>query len=338
MPDAGIVSLYSAWENPLPLLGTMLRNDYDITGSIQTTSAAAVGQEVVRLYHALNPHASSAPLEKAFVDVELMYTGRYPDYGPCDTEYHDIQHVLDVTLAMARLMDGYEQDRKAEDESLGPSLFIAGALAALFHDFGYLRRRNDHRHRYGSEYTITHVSRGAVFLRAYARELGFSDTLALLSGALLHFTGYERQPEAIRIGAGLARQLGELLGTADIIAQMADRCYLEKCRDRFYPEFVLGALGSPRSAVPLPSFASGADLVAKTPTFYEHAVRRLNVQLGRAYEYAARHFGGANPYIDAMRRNAAYAAEGAAVLRRQPPHTLLPQVEPYPRDLFGLAH
>ena len=40
------------------------------------------------------------------------------------------------------------------------------------------------------------------------------------------------------------RKLGHLLGTADLIAQMADRCYLEKCRDRLYPEFVLGGIAA----------------------------------------------------------------------------------------------
>src|SRR3954465_3836869 len=199
----------------------MHRNDYDITGSIQTTSAAAVGGEVVRLYHQSFPPASRKPLERAFSEVELMYTGRYPDYGPCETEYHDIQHVLDVTLAMARLMHGYEKSRERDGETLGPPLFVAGALGALFHDFGYLRRHNDHRHRYGAEYTVTHVSRGAAFLREYMRQLGYAEPLAQLGGTLLHFTGYERRPEAIRIGAGLTRRLGELLGTADIIAQMA---------------------------------------------------------------------------------------------------------------------
>jgi len=316
----------------------MRGNCYDVTGAIRTTDAGAVGSEVIRLFSKLFASADPQPLERAFGDALRLYQGGDPAYRPCETEYHDIQHVLDVTLAMARLLDGYQGSRGARDEALSPELYTVSTLAALFHDFGYLRKRNDYRHRYGAEYTITHVSRGAVFIRAYLRELGFSDTLAVLGGTLLHFTGYERRPEAIRVGAGLARQLGELLGTADIIAQMSDRCYLEKCRDRLYPEFVLGALGAPRSAVPLPSFASGADLVAKTPTFYEHAVRRLNMQLGRAYEYAARHFGGANLYIDAMRRNAAYAADGAEILRRQPPATLLPQVEPYPRDLFGLAH
>ena len=316
----------------------MRGNCYDVTGSIRTTDAGAVGTEVARLYRKLFASADRQPLERAFADAVRLYDGGDPGYLPCETEYHDIQHVLDVTLAMARLMDGYQSSSSVGDEALSPELYTVGILAALFHDFGYLRRRNDHRHRYGAEYTLTHVSRGAAFLRGYVRELGYSDALAQLGGTLLHFTGYERRPDAIRIGAGLARRVGELLGTADIIAQMSDRCYLEKCRDRLYPEFVLGALGAPRRAARFPAFASGADLVAKTPTFYEHAVHRLNAQLGRAYDCAARHFGGANLYIDAMRRNAAYAAEGAAVLRRKPPHTLLPEVQPYPRDLFGLAH
>lgn len=316
----------------------MQRNHYDVTGSIRTTDAAAVGREVVRLYRKSNPHASSAPLERAFGDLELMYSGRYPDYGPCDTEYHDIQHVLDVTLAMVRLMDGYEQSRRNGEEALGPSLFVAGVLAALFHDFGYLRKRNDRRHRYGAEYTLTHVSRSAAFLRRYMRKLGFSEELSRLAGTLQHFTGYERAAESIRVGDGLSRRMGQMLGTADIIAQMADRCYLEKCRDRLYPEFVLGALAAPRKGQRLPVFASGDDLVAKTPLFYEGATRRLNAQLGRSYEYAARHFDGANPYLEGMRKNVSHASQPAPVLRRRPPSTLLPDVEPYPRDLIGLAH
>jgi hypothetical protein len=129
-----------------------------------------------------------------------------------------------------------------------------------------------------------------------------------------------------------------MLGTADIIAQMSDRCYLEKCRDRLYPEFVLGALGAPKKARQLPSFASGDELVARTPGFYEGATRRLNEDLGRSYVYAERYFDGDNPYLDGIRKNVSHAAQPAPALRRQPPSTLLPHVEPYPRDLIGLGH
>ena len=314
------------------------RNDQDVTNSIQTTDPAAVAAEVIRLYRGLFPHASERPFERAFTDLARAYDGGDLSYWPCDTEYHDIQHVLDVTLAMCRLMDGYQRSltngsRRDGTEHIRPELFVAGALAALFHDFGYLRKRSDRRHQFGAEYTIGHVSRGAAFLRRYMRELGYDGHLARLAATLLHFTGYERKAETIRIAAGLPRRLGQMMGTADIIAQMSDRCYLEKCRNRLYTEFVLGRLGAPKSAAKLPFFVSGDELVAKTPGFYQNAMKRLDVQLGKCHEYAARHFGGENLYLNALRKNVGYAGSPSPVLRRQPPYTLLPEVQPYPRNL-----
>jgi hypothetical protein len=321
---------------------TLRRNDYDVSNCIQTTDTAAVAAEVVRLFKGL--YQVAAPeLERAFGDAAALYEGRHPDYHPCDTEYHDLQHVLDVTLAMARLMDGYERARRPGEAPLGRELFIVGALAALFHDFGYLRRRHDRRHRYGAEYTLTHVSRGAAHLRRYLRELGMGP-LAGVAGTLVHFTGYERPAETIRVSETVLRRLGHMLGTADILAQMSDRCYLEKCRDRLYPEFVLGALAGRRLAGrrSLPQFASGDELVQRTPAFYQGATRRLDLQLARAYDYAGQHFGGENLYLSEMRKNVDHAQRVAQLpsigegLRRQPPSTLAADTEPYPKDLLKL--
>jgi hypothetical protein len=321
----------------------MRRNDYDVSNCIQTTDAGAVGAEVMRIFKGLYPGASGEALERAFADVQALYQGRHPDYHPCDTEYHDLQHVLDVTLAMARLMDGFARGRRDGEPALPADVFLAGALTALFHDFGYLRRRGDTRHRYGAEYTLNHVSRSGVFLRRYLKTLGLGQ-LARIASRLVHYTGYERPAETIRISDPLLRRVGHMLGTADILAQMSDRCYLEKCRDRLYPEFVLGGLAGRKLAGrrTLPQFASGRELVQKTPGFYRSAARRLDVQLARAYEYAAGHFGGENPYLDEMRKNVAHAqrmaqaADAGEQLRRQPPRTLQPGIEPYPKDLVGL--
>jgi len=321
----------------------MRPNDYDVSGSVRTTDPAAVGDEVIRLFRALFERPAVRPLTRAFRHAARLYEGRHPDYWPCDTEYHDIQHVLDVTLAMARLMDGYERSRANGAEPLTAELFTVGVAAALFHDIGYLRRRNDHKHRYGAEYTLVHVSRGSMFLGRYLREIGLDEHLARLGATLVHFTGYERPAESIRLAGTLERRLGQMLGTADIIAQMADRCYLEKCRDRLFPEFVLGRLAGQAYTVArtLPAFASGDDLVHKTPGFYQGASKRLNLQLARSYEYAERHFGGDNLYLEAMQKNVRYAealtrATNSEALRRQPPYTLLPEVVPYPKDLVSL--
>ncbi len=316
----------------------MRRNDFDVTDRIRTTDAREVGAEVLRLFRGLYDGLPAGTLERGFRDLARLYEGRHPEYHACDTEYHDIQHVLDVTLAMARLMDGYERSRKGS-AALSPALFILGVLTALFHDFGYLRRRADRRHRYGAEYTIRHVSRGSRFLGHYLRRAGMRRHAAA-AAQLVHYTGYERPVETIRIDDMLLRRIGQMLGTADIIAQMADRCYLEKCRDRLYPEFVLRGLTRRR----LPNgrqqvvFRSGDDLVHKTPAFYVNASKRLDLQLARACEYAGRHFGGQNLYLEEIQKNIRYAqaiahAADTGMLRREPPYTLRPDVEPYPEDL-----
>lgn len=316
---------------------TMRRSDYDVTDSIRTTGHEEVGATVVGIFELIYPSASSLALRRAFGDLAGLYFGEDKDHHPCDTEYHDIQHVLDVTLAMARIMDGYERHRNGY-APLTPDHFLVGIVSALFHDIGYLRRKGDRTHKYGSEYTLTHVTRGSVFLRSYLKSLGL-DKHALTGSMLVHFTGYERNTDTIRISDPLLRRIGEFLGTADIIAQMSDRCYLEKCRDRLYPEFVLGGLA--RRKMPDGSinvlFSSGDDLVRKTPGFYVNAVKRLDHQLNSSYTYAEKHFGGQNLYLEEMRKNVDYAKmvaneSGARMLRRCPPYTLLPHVRPYPAD------
>ena len=304
----------------------MRRCDFDITGKIRTTDPMEVGKEVLRLFAGLYPDQTVPQVERAFRDMWLLYGGKHPDYHPCDTEYHDTQHVLDVTLTTARLLDGYERGRDG-GAPLPPEHFSVGVITALFHDFGYLRRRNDYMHRYGAEYTLTHVTRGSNFLLGYFPGIGL-ERYAMAAAQLVHFTGYERTVDTIRLDDPLLRRVGEILGTADIIAQMSDRCYLEKCRDRLYPEFVLG--GVARRRMPdghvVTVFESGDDLVRKTPGFYLNAMKRLDQQLNRAYVYAETHFGGPNAYLEEMDKNMRYAQVASAdsehdPLRRTPPPT-----------------
>ena len=323
----------------------MRRNDHDVTDTIRTTDLPQVAKEVMRVFRGLYNGTPSGAIERAFEDVGRLYVGDHPDYRSCDTEYHDIQHVLDVTLAMARLMDGYERSRKVTRSRVGDSpalpaaCFSLGVVTALFHDFGYLRKRGDRRHRYGAEYTMTHVTRGSRYLHSYLPRIGLK-RYANAGSILVHYTGYERRAETIPLNDTLLRRVGHMLGTADIIAQMADRCYLEKCRDRLYPEFVLGGLASRKLAGGRTQviFSSGEDLVRKTPGFYTNAAKRLDFQLARAYEYAERHFNGQNLYLEEMQKNVRYAqavsdAPGNQALRRAPPSTLNKGVEPYPKSL-----
>ena len=304
------------------------RNNLDVSNSVDVTSPAAVNEAVGRIYARLYPGDSAEAIDRAFCDLDLLYRGAYPGYHACDTPYHDIQHVLDVTLAMARLMDGYER-MEGGWKRFGAPLFRLGIVTALYHDIGYLRESSDTEHQNGAEMTLTHVSRGSRFLRWYLPLIGMGD-MAEAAAGLIHFTGYEMPIARIVVPSLRYRLLGTLLGSADLIAQMADRCYLEKCRDRLYPEFVAGGLAVKRRTDGTEDvvFESGDDLVRKTPKYFEDAAQRLDQEFGSGYHYGGRHFGGENPYVREIHRNVRFAEaigrdEDASELKRIPPSTLV---------------
>ncbi len=304
------------------------RNRFDVTNEVDTLNPAAVNAAVNKIFLELYWPESTYRIDQAFRDAARLYRGENPEYYGCDTPYHDIQHMLNVTLAMARLMHGFERARIVT-ASLQARLFDLGIVIALFHDCGYLRRRDDAEHRNGGELTLTRVSRSATFLRNYLPQIGMSDQ-AEIAAALVHFTGYEMPAAKIEAPSLRHRLLGSFLGTADIIAQMSDRCYLEKCRDRLYPEFLAGGIArKPRAkGEDKVIFKSGDDLVMKTPGFFKGAMRRLDDDLWQGYRYAEVHFGGQNIYLEEMDKNARFAktikkVDDVAALKRTPPETLI---------------
>lgn len=300
------------------------RSDFDVTNRINTTDPVCVKLEVERLFRQLYPGGRAPTLGRAFDDMVRLYRGEFPGYGKCDTGYHDLQHVLDVTLAMARLLDGYQRSR-GDGPPIPERLYELGVICALYHDMGYIRRLGDTRHQRGAEYTRIHVSRGGRFLREYLPSIGMAE-FAEVAGQIVHFTGYEKPVASIRVPDPIFKLVGSFLGSADIIAQMSDRCYLEKCRDRLYPEFVAGGIAVKQTeAGKEVVFASAEDLLRKTPNFYRSASQRLDVDLGGAYHFARTHFGGQNLYMDALKQNIRFVErhvdEPEIALRRQPPVT-----------------
>ena len=89
------------------------RNDYDVTNSVQVSSTAAVTAAVRELFTAAFPGESFDRVAIAFEEFDKLFTGRMPGYHGVDTVYHDRQHSLDMTLAMARLLVGLRAQRRA---------------------------------------------------------------------------------------------------------------------------------------------------------------------------------------------------------------------------------
>ena len=305
------------------------RNDYDVTNTVQVSNPAMVRNAVYELFSKAFPGASFDKLWLAFYDFERLFNGRFPGYKGCDTTYHDLQHTLDMTLALARLIAGYERSVDP-GERLGARRAQMAIVTALFHDSGYIRHNErDDEFSNGAQFTLQHVSRSADFLRRYLPELGMAKDVAV-SSMIVHFTGYELDLDDIELDEPRDVICGHLIGTADLIAQMADRCYLEKCRDRLYKEFVVGgvAIENAKPGEYMVRYESGLDLLKKTPVFYQQVMRdRLHRKFNRCYRYIEVLYDGQNPYIDAIAGNISHLVrviEGGdwTLLRRKPPYFL----------------
>lgn len=300
-------------------------SDFDVTGTVQVSRPNEVCNAVREIFEIIYPGADFTPVSAAFTDFRRLFEGEFPGYRGCDTVYHDMQHSLDVTLAMARLLAGYEQS-VPEEERLGQEYGTMGIVAALFHDAGYILRDDESDDINGAEFTTSHVSRGCEFVRSYMPEIGLGEHVETIND-VIHFTGYERDLSSIATDVPKVRTLGRLLGTADLVAQMSDRCYLEKCRDRLYTEFVLGGLAvhRERGGETQVQYQSGEDLLKQTPEFYQTISRqRLDGEFKSAYRYFERWFDGKNPYLSSIRKNLEYLEEilrdgDWSRLRRTPP-------------------
>ena len=165
------------------------RSDYDVTNTVQVSSVPAVKRAVEELYSQTWPSGKVERLDTAFTDFERLFNGHFPGYLGCDTVYHDLQHSLDDTLAMARLLAGYDRSHAVE-QRLGAERAMMGIVVALFHDAGYIRQTDDTMHRNGAEFTRTHVGRSAQFLTRYLPTLGLADWVPVAT-QIVHFTGYE---------------------------------------------------------------------------------------------------------------------------------------------------
>ncbi len=276
----------------------------DVSDSVNVTDANAVCEVVSEILGARYPGFDFAPLNTLFRDFERLYRGDFPGFYGCDISYHNNQHVLDVTLAMARLLDGHDSSEPAARQ-LGPERALTGIAAALFHDSGYIRRRRDTRHKNGAAYTHIHVNRSARFMADYLPEVGL-ERLSPVCCRIVHFTSYLLDPAEIEVADSRERRLGELLGTADLIAQMSDSEYLNKLSTHLYAEFEAGGMAGEDAYRTHTGFIydSPQHLLQLTPGFIRNSIElRLDGYFDGAYRYAAEHFGGTNLYMDAIAEN-----------------------------------
>ena len=222
--------------------------------------------ELRRVAHLAAPDFDWPAFHKVYKDVMALFSGDFPGFRSCNTPYHDLAHTLDVVLATARLLHGVSIEHHLIP--LDSRYVLLCLIAALMHDTGYIQETHDTEGT-GAKHTRIHVERSADFARTYLLNAGFSEADAEKCAAMILCTELSSCPSSIAFQDAETRVAGKILGTADLLGQMASRNYLEKLV-LLYRELVEGEVDE---------FSSELDLLEKTKGFYEFIRNRMECHL-----------------------------------------------------------
>ena len=243
--------------------------------------------------------ASDFFVPQAFGWAIDCFTGYFQDYQPIDASYHDLEHTLQGTLCLVRILSGRHA---AETQPvLTSKYFELGLLAILLHDTGYLKKWDDMRGT-GAKYTAVHVNRSAEFAALLLTEKKFTREDIRAVQNMIRCTGVDATLDKIPFDNELEKITGFALGTADLIGQMAAEDYVDKL-PILYQEFAEAETFSGSKFIS--GFASADDLMQKTPIFWKKVVlEKLEHEFGGLYHFLNTPYpSGTNTYVSRIEAN-----------------------------------
>jgi hypothetical protein len=249
---------------------------------VVTKDPTAVEVEVQSAYLGIFPKGDAMFVPRVFGWAIECFTGNYGDYQAVDARYHDFEHTLQGTLCMARLLRG--RHLANAQPQLTQRMFQLGIVAILMHDTGYLKKRGDTEGT-GAKYTVTHVDRSAEFAAGLLAEKKFPAEDIRAVQNMIHCTGVDAALSVIPFQSDMEKIVGHALGTADLLGQMAAEDYVEKL-PVLYSEFAEALHFSKDKPHFIAMFSSAADLMQKTPAFWEKYVQmKLDRDFGGLYRF-----------------------------------------------------
>ncbi len=233
-------------------------------------------EEVEKIISLIDSDIDYAPLEEIFTDTVKLYNGEYPGYQACNTRYHDLDHTVMVFLATARLIHSLYLTGK----SFKKNNIVLTLIGALLHDAGFIQTEDD-KEGTGAKYTIGHETRSNQFVRRYFLTKGYREDDIIDCTHIIQCTILALSPKDIPFRTREIELLGKIVGTTDLLAQIADRIYLEKLL-YLYEEF---------EEANVPGFDSELELLKKTENFYKViSKKRMEEDLGGVASFMHLHF------------------------------------------------
>jgi hypothetical protein len=229
---------------------------YDLT---DTNSTADTLAEIKNILLLIDPSLDPSPIEKIYEDIIRLFNGEFPGYRASNTKYHNLEHTCSTTLAAARLIHGLH----VQGQVFSPRLVQLCLIGTLFHDTGLIQTEEEVEGT-GAQHTIGHEDRSIALMGKYLAEKGYSQEDIRDCGHIIKCTELFFPLEEIPFNSEEVRTMGKVLGTADLVAQMADRNYQEKLPLLFLEFQEAGMEG----------FESPLELFSKTEEFYRKVARK----------------------------------------------------------------
>jgi hypothetical protein len=267
---------------------------YDLTDIYSTSETFAEINKIVSL---VDPSFDSSLIENTYNDIILLFKGKFPGYRPSNTKYHNLEHTSAVTLATARLIHGLH----VQGQSFSARVIQIGIIGALFHDTGLIQTEEEIEGT-GAQFTIGHEDRSNALMEKYLSDKSFPAEDILDCSHIIMCTKLSVSLDDIPFNSDEIKTMGKILGSADLVAQMADRNYLEKLPLLFLEFKEAGMEG----------FETPLEIFQNTEDFYHSvAIARLTQELSGVSYAALYHFRSRweidrDLYAESMKNNIRY--------------------------------
>jgi len=250
--------------------------DFQLFRIFDTGISADPLDEIIHLIELVDHSTNAKLISSIHHDIKNIFKGNYPGFKENSNKYHNLRHTYAVALATIRLFHGLT----LHGHTFSPATLLKGMLSAYFHDTGLLLRSFDTAEN-GAEYTRCHENRSIDMLANYLEFSHLDDHLWTDCSAIIRGTNIELDFQSLDFSAPEIKLIGQIVGTADILAQMADRYYLEQ----------LPHLYQERRAGGVMEHLSAFELMRETESFFHDViVRRLEIELGNRAPAMRAHF------------------------------------------------
>lgn len=278
---------------------TITLTSAEINSLFANSDSGTVWNKAASLLGRINHGYDTFLIKTIFDDVMSLFRGEYPGYSSIKTLYHDKPHTLDVFMCAIRLMHGVHLSGNRLNEEEMTLIMIA----ALMHDAGYAQVDGEEGGT-GAQYTQTHIKRGIAFMKHYLAERHLPSSFATSLEPMITSTDPSLDFSQIEFPDERTRLLGQIVATAHLTGQMADRTYLEKLLF-LYLEFREANFGN---------YQNMFDLLCQTRMFYSVIREKLDGTLGGIYAKLSLHFKDVmgvenNYYLESIEKNIDYLSK-----------------------------